>query len=176
MTVRDRSPRPGWGHPRLWEARWRARPLTAHVSGRSAPAHGRVTVSKETAPAGALAGAAFPFIAPLSETGHDPTNSPINMAGPMSKNGKVSVLIRGIMHLTYRDPLAHTGMVSAPSAETGAPEVEVTEEMIKAGLEEFFSWADEDSDIYDERISAVYIAMERARIVGRRKISASPLR
>jgi hypothetical protein len=39
------------------------------------------------------------------------------------------------MHLTYRDPLAHTGMVSAPSAETGAPEVEITPAMIDAGLD-----------------------------------------
>src|SRR5947207_2471033 len=36
--------------------------------------------------------------------------------------------IKGIMHLTYRDPLAHTGMVSASSAEAGAPEIEITQE------------------------------------------------
>ena len=27
------------------------------------------------------------------------------------------------MHLTYRDPRPHTGVVSAPSAEAGAPEL-----------------------------------------------------
>jgi hypothetical protein len=40
------------------------------------------------------------------------------------------------MHLTYRDPLAHTGVVSDASAtEAGAPEIEVTPAMIAAGRE-----------------------------------------
>lgn len=40
------------------------------------------------------------------------------------------------MHLTYRDSPVHTSTVSAASAETGAPEIEVTREMIEAGAAE----------------------------------------
>jgi hypothetical protein len=36
------------------------------------------------------------------------------------------------MHLTYHDSQPHTSAVSAPSAEAGAPEIEVTPAMIEA--------------------------------------------
>jgi hypothetical protein len=46
----------------------------------------------------------------------------------------MAVQIWGIMHLTYRDPLAHTGVVSTvPRAvEAGAPVV--TSKMLDAGM------------------------------------------
>ncbi len=70
------------------------------------------------------------------------------------------------MHLTYRDPLAHTGMVSAPPAEAGAPEVEITNEMLEAGAAEIDGFDLQDAwdspSARDDLISRVYRAMHLA--------------
>ena len=57
-----------------------------------------------------------------------------------------AVLIRAIMHLTYRDSPAHTDMVSAPSAEAGAPDIIVTDRMVKAGVEAFLRFHPSEDD------------------------------
>lgn len=55
--------------------------------------------------------------------------------------------IRGIMHLTYPDSDPHTGTVSTANAgETGAPEIEITPEMIEVGLDAFYEWIMMDDD------------------------------
>jgi hypothetical protein len=65
------------------------------------------------------------------------------------------------MHLTYRDPLAHTGVVSAASGEAGAPEIEITSEMLRAGGTEFLR--DHDDWSVQDRVAAIYRAMVLAR-------------
>jgi hypothetical protein len=71
------------------------------------------------------------------------------------------------MHLTYRDPLAHTGVVSAESAEAGAPVIEVTPAMIAAGMDALTSryqdlvWP--ELDLYPEILCTVYRAMVASR-------------
>jgi hypothetical protein len=55
--------------------------------------------------------------------------------------------IRGIMHLTYHDSDTHTGTAStAKVEETGAPEVEITDEMIEAGERALLDIGCGDSD------------------------------
>jgi hypothetical protein len=44
--------------------------------------------------------------------------------------------------------------------------IKATPEMVKAGLTELFSWALDDSHISSECMSAVYAAMEEARVRG----------
>ena len=51
------------------------------------------------------------------------------------------------------------------------PEVEITPEMISAGVSELASWALDDSHVSADCISAVYAAMERSRTS-----MASPIR
>jgi hypothetical protein len=73
------------------------------------------------------------------------------------------VLIRGIMHLTYHDPSAHTGVVSAEAAEAGAPEIEVTPAMIEAGVS---TLCEIDSSFYSdvEIVRSIYLAMVGAGV------------
>jgi len=69
------------------------------------------------------------------------------------------------MHLTYRDPPVHTRAFSpaTPAGETGAPEIEITPEMVEAGvlaLSEYSSFFDLPAD----GVEKIYRAMEAARL------------
>ncbi len=61
----------------------------------------------------------------------------------------------------------------SPIEGAGAPEIEITPEMIEAGLTELVSWTD-DSHVCDDCISAVYAAMERARLAGPHRVGECP--
>lgn len=60
------------------------------------------------------------------------------------------------MHLTYHDSDTHTGTAStAKAGEAGAPVIEITPEMIEAGVDAYYA----SSDIDEEMVKAVFMAM-----------------
>ena len=70
------------------------------------------------------------------------------------------------MHLTYHDSESHTSAVSA-NAETGAPEIEVTPEMIETGAEVLDELLRAGSGLRCSptyAVREVYLAMEKRRV------------
>ncbi len=68
------------------------------------------------------------------------------------------------MHLTYHNLEGHASEVSTANAEeTGAPEVEISPEMITAGLYAFDGIDMGDWDAPERLVRNVYLAMEEVR-------------
>ena len=68
------------------------------------------------------------------------------------------------MHLTYHNPNENIVSASTASAgEAGAPEIEITPEMMKAGLS---AWYDYDSRFESEEdgVRAIFVAMLEASL------------
>ena len=76
----------------------------------------------------------------------------------------IGVLTRGIMHLTYHDSDTHTGAASTANAgEAGAPEIEITPEMIAAGAEAYLLRDAESLEAPEKTAFSIYLAMEEVR-------------
>lgn len=71
------------------------------------------------------------------------------------------------MHLTNRPEGTHKAEADSLAEPTGAPEpeIEVTPEMIEAGLAELFSF-DREADIPEEKVREIYLAMRRISLNG----------
>lgn len=68
------------------------------------------------------------------------------------------------MHLTYHDSDTHTGTASdAKAGEAGAPEVEITPEMIAAGAEAYLLRDAESLEAPEKSAFSIYLAMEEVR-------------
>lgn len=67
------------------------------------------------------------------------------------------------MHLTNKPSGTHKAEADSNTEPTGAPEdeIEITAEMIEAGLIELFRF-NAEADIPEERVSSLYRAMRRA--------------
>ena len=70
------------------------------------------------------------------------------------------------MHLTNKEPIRICGLAAAGSPEAaGAPEneIEITPEMVEAGVSEFVKF-DRRFDDEEDAVGNIYIAMEKVRI------------
>jgi hypothetical protein len=68
------------------------------------------------------------------------------------------------MHLTYPNSDPHTGTAStADAGEAGAPEVEITPEMIAAGAEAYLLRDAESLEAPEKTAFSIYLAMEEVR-------------
>lgn len=80
---------------------------------------------------------------------------------------------RGIIHLTYRNDSEKNAAVSTANAsEAGAPEIEITPEMIAAGVAELLDWDSRFEHDLGERVASIYEAMVLAKAIGDRRVEA----